>query len=358
MIIHRSTLRGINPLKVHLSQPKDNLNMKKIIITIVILLQCVIATQLHAQIDPHFSQYYAYPLFLNPALTGVMNGDTRVNANFKDQYATVNNAYETGALSADIRPTDRTGVGLTILDQSAGTAGFNYFTAYGSFSYNIAISNDGTQKINFGVQAGLINRSFDPSKLQLGDQFTSGIGYDPNAPTNESFANSNSTVFDAGAGIFYYDGDPTHTSNPFLGVSVAHLNGPTDPFAYLDNNAKLPKRIIVHGGVRIKINEEFDLTPHFVYIKQQEAQEKGLGAYSEFKLPNDNGLILGAMYRFQDAAIANVGYHFDNYIVGASYDFNTSQLNTATAGQGGLELSISYVFHRHIQEPDPICPRL
>ena len=335
--------------------------MKKIIITITMLLQIVIVSQVKAQIDPHFSQYYAYPLFLNPALTGVMNGDARVNANFKDQYATVNNAYETGALSADIRPTDRVGVGLTILDQSAGTAGFNYFTAYGSFSYNIAISSDGTQKINFGVQAGLINRSFDPSKLQLGDQYNPADGFDPTLPSNETFSTTNSTVFDAGAGIFYYDGDPLHKANPFLGFSLAHLNRPDDPFATGGNggdDAKLPMRFIVHGGIRLKLEDAFDLTPHFIYIQQQKATEKGLGAYSEFKLANDNGLILGAMYRFKDAAIANVGYHFNNYIVGASYDFNTSQLNTATAGQGGLELSISYVFHKHTDEPEPICPRL
>jgi len=332
--------------------------MKKIIITITILLQIVIVSQVKAQIDPHFSQYYAYPLFLNPALTGVMNGDARVNANFKDQYATVDNAYETGALSADIRPNDRMGVGLTVLDESAGTAGYNYFTAYGSFSYNIAISSNGTQKINFGVQAGLINRSFDPSKLQLGDQYNPALGFDSNLPTYETFSTTNSTEFDAGAGVFYYDGDPAHSANPFLGVSVAHLNGPTDPFAIAGENAKLPKRYIVHGGVRLKVDDAIDLTPHFIYIQQQKATEKAIGAYSEFKLPDDNGLILGAMYRFQDAAIANVGYHFDNYIVGASYDFNTSQLRSATAGQGGLELSISYVFHKHTDEPEPVCPRL
>jgi len=114
----------------------------------------------------------------------------------------------------------------------------------------------------------------------------------------------------------------------------------------------------VHGGIRLTINEDLDLIPHAIYIKQQQAQEKDLGLYSEIKLPSDNGLIMGVMYRFNDAAIANVGYHFDNYIVGASYDFNTSQLSSATSGQGGFELSISYVFHKRIQEPEPICPRL
>ncbi|SDT69795.1 type IX secretion system membrane protein, PorP/SprF family [Mucilaginibacter mallensis] len=332
--------------------------MKKIIITMAALLQLIMVGQLKAQIDPHFSQYYAYPLWLNPALTGVMNGEARVNANFKDQYATIPNSYQTAAISADFRPTDKVGLGINILDQSAGSVGYNYLAAYGSFGYGIAISDDGNQQLHFGVQAGLINRSFDASKLQLGDQFNPGSGFDPNLPNFENFSSTNATIFDAGAGIFYYDGNPTDVANPFLGVSVGHLTQPKDPFAVEGINAKLPMRYTVHGGIRLTINEDLDLIPHAIYIKQQQAQEKDLGLYSEIKLPSDNGLIMGVMYRFNDAAIANVGYHFDNYIVGASYDFNTSQLSSATSGQGGFELSISYVFHKRIQGPEPICPRL
>ena len=60
----------------------------------VALLQLIMVNQLKAQIDPHFSQYYAYPLWLNPALTGVMNGEARINANYKDQYLYHNNYLE------------------------------------------------------------------------------------------------------------------------------------------------------------------------------------------------------------------------------------------------------------------------
>jgi type IX secretion system PorP/SprF family membrane protein len=333
--------------------------MKKIIITMAVLSQLLMAGLVHAQIDPHFSQYYAYPLWLNPALTGVINGDARVNANFKDQYATVDNAYQTGALSADFRPTDKVGLGLNILDQSAGTAGYNYFTAYGSFGYGVPISNDGNQQLHFGIQAGFINRSFDPSKLQLGNQFNPEDGFDSNLPSGETFTTTHATIFDAGAGVFYYDGDPLTSANPFLGFSVNHLTQPKDPFGVEEGiNTKLPMRFTVHGGVRIKVDDSFDLIPHAIYIQQQAATEKDLGLYSNFKLLNNDGLILGAMYRFGDAAIANVGYQVNNYIFGASYDFNTSSLSTATNGQGGFELSISYVFHKHVDEPDPICPRL
>ncbi|PAW92362.1 hypothetical protein CKK33_02180 [Mucilaginibacter sp. MD40] len=333
---------------------------KKIIVMIAVLLQVGAVNRLFAQIDPHFSQYYAYPMYLNPALTGVFNGDARVNGNFKNQYATINNAYQTGAVSADFRPTDRVGVGVNILNQGAGDIGYNYFSAYGSFSYNIAISNDGYKKVSFGVQAGLINRFFDANKAQYGSQFNPASGFDPTLPSNENFLNTNATVFDAGAGAFYYDGDPSHNANFFGGFSVSHLARSKDPIAMASNTStaqRLPMRFTAHAGIRLKINESFDLVPHAIYMKQQKAQEKAAGAYSEFKVDADKGLILGAMYRFKDAAIANVGYHFNNMIIGASYDFNTTQTRSAF-GQGGIELSISYVFRRRIQEPEPICPRL
>jgi type IX secretion system PorP/SprF family membrane protein len=333
--------------------------MKKTNLIIALLLQLVVAGSLKAQIDPHFSQYYAYPLWLNPAMTGIINGDARVNANFKDQYATINNAYNTTALSADFRPTDRIGVGVNILDQAAGTAGYNYFAGYGTFSYSITVSGDGNQKVSFGLQAGVINRSFNPDKLQLGNQFNPATGgFDNTLPSNETFSSTNATVFDAGAGLFYYNGNPSTNANFFGGFSVGHLSRPADPFATAGTDSKLPLRYTVNAGVRIRVNDFFDLTPHAIYIRQQEAQEKAVGGYSEFKLNNGNGFIMGAMYRFQDAAIANIGYHVNSLILGASYDFNTSSLNRATNVQGGMEFSVSYVFKRHVNEPEPICPRL
>ncbi|GGH15843.1 PorP/SprF family type IX secretion system membrane protein [Mucilaginibacter phyllosphaerae] len=334
--------------------------MKKLtIMMIAALLQFGAANRLIAQIDPHFSQYYAYPLYLNPALTGVMNGDLRINANFKNQYANINNAYQTGALSVDYRPTDKVGLGFNVINQAAGDVGYNYFAAYGSFGYAVAVSNDGFKKLSFGVQAGLINRGFDPSKAQYGSQYNPSSGFDPTLPSNENFLNSNATIFDAGAGVFYYDGDPLHSANIFGGLSASHLTRSKDPIATNSGTAAiLPIRWTAHAGVRIKASDFFDFIPHAVYMRQQKAEEKAVGAYSEFKMNNDKGFIIGGMYRFKDAAVANVGYRVNSLIIGASYDFNTSSLNRATFGQGGLELSLSYVFRKRIQEPEPICPRL
>ena len=332
--------------------------MKKIITAIIVLLLFGATARLHAQVDPHFSQYYAYPLWLNPALTGVIDGQTRINGNFKEQWSNLPKGYKTGGISLDTRASDKVGLGFNIINQAAGTAGYNYFAAYGSFGYGVAISADGTQKLHFGVQAGLINRSFDPSKLQLDNQYTPGGGYDPNLPTFENFSSTSATVFDASAGVFYFDGDPMHTANVFLGASLAHLTSPTDPFATTGGiNSKIPYRFNVHGGVKIKATDDFDITPHAVYISQQKNNIKALGIYSELKLDDENGLILGGMYRLGDAAVANAGYHVKSLVIGMSYDFNVSQLRTATNGMGGFELSISYIFRKHAVNPAEVCPR-
>jgi len=329
--------------------------VKKIVVLILIAIAA--AGSVKAQIDPHFSQYYAYPLWLNPALTGVFDGDVRVNANAKTQWTGIPGGYKTGGASVDLRAGEKSALGLNIINQAAGTAGWNYFAAYASYSYGISVSADETQKLRFGLQAGIINRSFDPSKLQFDDQYNPVIGFDPTTASFETFATTSATVFDASAGLFYYDGDPQHNSNFFGGLSVAHLTSPKDPFTNGGTiTSRLPMRFTAHAGIKIKASDDFDVTPHGVFISQQGNSIKALGVYSELKGSNDDGLILGAMLRLGDAVVADAGYHIQNMTIGVSYDFNTSPLKSATNGQGGFEVSISYIF-KSKTNPSVVCPK-
>src|SRR5436190_1753150 len=50
--------------------------------------------------DPEFSQYYAAPLYLNPAFTGTTN-DHRFIANYRNQWPSVAQGYTTTAFSYD-----------------------------------------------------------------------------------------------------------------------------------------------------------------------------------------------------------------------------------------------------------------
>ena len=105
-----------------------------------------IAANVLAQ-DPHFSQFFSSPLTLNPAFTGKFDGQVRAAANYRNQWPTINQAYETGTASVDfpilgghIPSTDIWGLGfMAFTDKSAaGAVAFNYFsvsTAYHKYWY-------------------------------------------------------------------------------------------------------------------------------------------------------------------------------------------------------------------------------
>ena len=53
--------------------------------------------------DIHFSQFFETPLWRNPSLAGIYNGDIRVQAVYRDQWNSVTNAYRTGSLNAEFK---------------------------------------------------------------------------------------------------------------------------------------------------------------------------------------------------------------------------------------------------------------
>src|SRR6187399_1295969 len=92
-------------------------------------LMVVAMQQLAAQTDPHFTQNYTYPMYINPALTGGSDGDYRVSAIYRGQWGSISNPYRTAGFSFDTRTNKNLALGGSLLNQSAGDAGFNYFNA-------------------------------------------------------------------------------------------------------------------------------------------------------------------------------------------------------------------------------------
>ncbi len=311
---------------------------------------------LKAQVDPHFSQYYAHPLWLNPALTGVTDGEYRVALNAKQQWGTISNSFLTAGASFDRAPVKNLSFGGMVLNQRAGEVSYNHLNVLASAAYRIRFGREGLQMINFGMQAGILNKSFDPSKMTFGSQYNPSSGYDPGFGIRENFASSNTLVPDFNFGMMYFDGNPHQSLNFFAGISAAHLTRPTDKF--LGNNVRMPIRYAAHGGLRIRASEGMDLTPNALFMRQGNAQEFAGGMYAQLMLNAETDLLFGANYRVDDAAIAFFGMHIKNLTFGLSYDFNTSGLKSATRSQGGLELSVSFTSRRGIIGPNFFCPRL
>jgi type IX secretion system PorP/SprF family membrane protein len=51
--------------------------------------------------DLHFSQFFTSPISLNPAKTGLFNGDWRIGANYKNQWYNIPITYNTASVFAD-----------------------------------------------------------------------------------------------------------------------------------------------------------------------------------------------------------------------------------------------------------------
>jgi type IX secretion system PorP/SprF family membrane protein len=92
---------------------------------LAICFTTLIAGKAIAQTDPHFTQNYTYPMYINPAMTGGSDGEYRVSAIYRGQWGSVTNPYRTTGVSFDTRTTKNIALGVNVQNQAAGDGGFN-----------------------------------------------------------------------------------------------------------------------------------------------------------------------------------------------------------------------------------------
>lgn len=325
--------------------------------TSLLLLTLAAAITGHSQTDPHFSQYYAYPLWLNPGLTGAIDGNYRVTAMYRSQWGGISNPFATPGVSADFVTNKNVSFGVNIMNQRAGNIGYSYLTGYGSMSYNGV--RFGYHQISMGMSFGILNRRFDPTKFRTGDQWLAATGYDPTNGSGEALTKTSAIAFDAGVGAVYYDGTPGKKANLFGGISAFHLTQPQDPF-FASNGEKMPMRLTVHGGLKYNVNEDFSITPNLLYMRQGASQEKMVGAYGQMRVNEITDFLVGANYRFGDAFAPYVGVYYKNYMISASYDVNVSDLGKVGGNANNFEISLTLIGRKSVkQDAVPfVCPRL
>ncbi|HEV8285354.1 MAG TPA: PorP/SprF family type IX secretion system membrane protein [Chitinophagaceae bacterium] len=309
-------------------------------------LTMILTNGVIAQTDPHFTQNYTFPMYINPAMTGGSDGDYRASAIYRGQWGSITNPYRTTGFSFDTRTNKNLALGAQLQNQSAGDGGFNYFNASASFAYTgVKFGIDNNRRMVFAMQVGLLNRRVDQSKFKWGEQWNPITGYNANNPTGENFAATSATTLDIGAGALYYDASPSKKTNVFGGLSVYHLNKPKDPIIATQTAAlnTIPMRYVLHGGVCFNISDRARIIPHALYMQQGTAREEMIGAYAQLNVNEETDFMVGAYYRINDAVAPYVGFDWRNFIVGLSYDANASKLGNMSRNVNSFELSLSYV---------------
>lgn len=155
-----------------------------------------------------------------------------------------------------------------------------------------------------------------------------------------------------GTGALYYDASPDRKLNIFGGISFYHINKPSDPIVSTQSTElnTIPMRYTIHGGISINIMEGTNVVPHVLYNKQGSAKELMLGIYGQQMVNEETTIMAGGYYRYKDAVAPYVGVDYKNFLIGVSYDVNTSKPIGMTRNVNSFELSFSYIMKKRTRE--------
>ena len=326
---------------------RNSIYMKKFLsrrICWMTITVCVAATTVHAQVDPHFSQYYIQPMTMNPAFTGAFDGDYRISGIWRSQYG---NTLNTKGLSAEKTTNKNANIGFNIINQSSSDGAYNFTNGYLTFAYTgVRFGKNADHYLVMAMQMGFISRKFDITKMQFGSQWVSGVGFDASGNSNETFLKPQVTSFDAGAGIAYYDATPNKTATFFGGIAAYHITQPNNPFLSSQGQSKLDIRYSVQAGVRIAASDQLSIVPTAIYMKQGDAQERMGGVYFQVYANENTDVMFGGYYRIGDAVAPFVGFYYKGLTFGLSYDVDASSKSAAGSKGNSMEVSISFVGKR------------
>lgn len=296
--------------------------------------------------DPQFSQFYANPLYLNPALAGSTECG-RINLNYRNQWPAMGNAFITYSASYDqFIPGINSGFGFLAMSDRQGDGSLVRTGISGFYSYKLKVSDPII--ISFGVEGSYYMEKLDWDNLRFADQIDPTTGNVNPTSSEPRPPNTNiSTVdFSAGAVLFYND-------QWFVGFAVDHLTQPNISF-YDNSDNILPMRFTAHGAVSINLSqgmlggpdpEDWVLQPAISYMQQESFHQLNFGLYV-----NKEPFVLGAYFRnnFQnpDAVVALVGLTWDRIRVGYSYDFTVSKLGGSTGGAHEITFAWDFCIYK------------
>lgn len=296
--------------------------------------------------DPSFSQFFASPLNINPALTANINSKWRLVSNFRDQWIGPASPYATGTVSFDSKimkdklpETNVLGLGGMLMYDYAMSG--IHKSVYGSLnvSYNVTLSNDvGDHRLGIGVGGIYGSKRIEFHRLIFPEQFT-GNGFDTNLPTGEAALVNMKPYISSSAGITY--SFTTERTNVDVGVAAFHLNEPKQTVLE-DPHQRLAMRKVAHANFETYLNDNILINTNGIYQYQAKASYFSVGGALGFFL-NETGedqvLYLGLWYWSSNAMIPYIGLRYKSMQFGLSYDITISKLSQAEQKPKTFELS-------------------
>ncbi|MBT8195391.1 MAG: type IX secretion system membrane protein PorP/SprF [Bacteroidia bacterium] len=293
--------------------------------------------------DPEFTQFYAAPLYLNPAFAGSARCP-RVTLNYRNQWPSIPRAFVTSAASYDQHVDAISGgIGIMVMTDKAGEANYNMTTVSGIYSYQLNVSRNFS--IKTAIQATYVQRFLDWDKLNFGDEIDPRFGFV--YQTLEQRTDNNKNYVDFSAGIIGF------SSQVYGGFAANHLTEPDEAFI-VQGSSPIPMKLTAHVGAMLPVAgsdvDDLDdgtfISPNAMYQQQDKFNTMNVGVYVLH-----SPLVGGLWYRgsfdddsflFSDSFIALVGLQKGIFKVGYSYDVTVSELSNVAAGSHEITMGLQF----------------
>ena len=295
--------------------------------------------------DIHFSQFFEAPLYRNPALAGIVNGDYRIQTVYRSQWNSITSAYKTTSINAEyklpVKKDDYLTIAMQVFHDKAGTTNLTTTHVLPALNYHKSLSTEKSMYLSLGFMGGFVQRRVDRSKITTNSTYD-GVGDGEDALVPQY------SYWDGSAGISFNTqlGD-NKDNNLVLGAALHHFIRPKNSF-YNNVFVIVNPKWVFSADVRFGLNEQSYLTFHNDYLQQGRYSEKLtgaiythiIGAYTD---EPDFTIGAGGFLRWGDAIIPTFQLNYKPFALSMSYDVNVSKLAATSYGQGGYEMSLTYI---------------
>lgn len=289
--------------------------------------------------DVIFSQFYANPLYMNPAFAG-SKVCPRISLNYRSQWPSLVSAFTTVSASYDqyVDPLHG-GIGAIIMTDRQGDHGALQTSSLAvMYAFRFQLARE--LWVNAGLKAGIVNTSLNWNELRFPDMIDRVMGF-TGMTSAQMPEKTNKWYLDFDAGIMMYG------SSWYAGFAASHLTQPSNGFYGV---TELPIKLTANAGVLINMAEEARrtsslglgtpvLSPNFIYQYQAGFHYFNYGLYLDW-MP----FLVGVWFRNglenADAFIFQVGFQQDYFKVGYSYDVTVSKLSNNTSGAHEISIGI------------------
>ncbi|MGK6350517.1 PorP/SprF family type IX secretion system membrane protein [Parapedobacter sp. DT-150] len=229
-----------------------NMTWKRLLLLVPLGMACLARGQQNIQ----FTQYVFNSMSINPAYAGYKE-ELFAQLGLRSQWVDLDGAPQTGVLSLDglldLHGARRHGAGVQVIADETGPQIAT--SAYLNYAYRIQLDREDTQRLSFGIAAGVTQYSLDGAKIRVLDEGDAVL-----PPGKVS-----SFVPDVRFGVYY------HNTRWYAGISVMDLlssGGDNNVFRWdrtTTDRIRRRRHFYIIGGMLFDLDESIKLRPSLLY---------------------------------------------------------------------------------------------